>query len=325
MVSVIMSVFSEPINWLEESIKSILNQSYSNFELIIVCDNPNNIDVQKEIENYSVKDNRIVVIKNESNIGLTKSLNKGLLIAKGDYIARMDADDIAHLDRFSKQIDFLEKNPDISICSSDARVIDENSKLVAETKINGQLIIEDLFKQSPLIHPTVMFRRTLLSLRRPFYNEVYKISQDYELWTFLYLNKVKFGIIKEPLIDYRISKKQISRRNKEIQVKNSSEIGRSFYINMVKKIVPNAEELKLEDQLKCLSKNMNYIPCNDYRMYLDLLYRQYYTISRWNVLYAIKYFTDPNRLVQKLPLRKSVYMILGLLFKNRYNMFQLYI
>jgi len=325
MVSVVMSVYSEPIKWLEESINSILNQIYADFEFIIVCDNPENTEAQLVVKSFSNNDNRIKIIVNETNIGLTKSLNKGIAVSKGEYIARMDADDIAHPDRFSKQVDFFEKNPDISICSSDARVIDENSQLVAETRVHGHLIIEDLFKRSPLIHPTVMFRRTLLSLRSPFYNEQYKISQDYELWTFLYLNKTYFGIIKEPLIDYRISQKQISRKNQEVQIKNSSEIGRSFYLKMISQFVPNAENLKPEDQLAGLSKNMINIPSDDKRMYLELLYRQYYTVSRKHKIYVLKYFADPNGLIQRLPLRKAAYMLLSLILKNRYNKYELYI
>ena len=325
MISVIMSVFSEPIAWLEMSINSILEQTYQDFEFIIICDNPENIKAQETIERYAKKDKRVILIKNEENIGLTKSLNKGLLLSKGDYIARMDADDIAHPDRLSKQIDFLEKNPEISVCSSDARVIDDHSNIIEDTRVKGLLNLEKLFRCSPLIHPTVMFRRSLLKLRNPFYNEQYKVSQDYELWTFLYLNNVKFDIIPETLLDYRVSQKQISKLHKEVQTNNSSQIGHFFYLGMLTKVIPGSEQLNLEDQLKCLSNMMKDIREDSKNMFMELLFRQYYTASRRKSTFVLKYFVDPNLLILKLSFRKTVYMFFSLFLKDRYdNLFLLY-
>lgn len=324
MISVIMSFFSEPINWLEMSIDSILKQNYRDFEFIIVCDNPKNIDAQIIIEKYMVRDKRIIFIKNDTNIGLTKSLNKGICASKGEYIARMDADDVAHVDRFSRQLEFLIANPDISVCCSDARVIDEDSNILASSKVHGQLIIEDLFQHSPIIHPTAMFKRNILNLRYPFYNEEFRYSQDYELWSFLYLNKVKFGIIRDTLIDYRVSKKQITKQHYEIQVKNSSRIGKLFYLKMLERVLENAENQTLEEQIDSLSKRIKHIPDDEKKMYLGLLYRQYYTISRTKKRYFLNYFKDPNCLIQKVPLRNTMYFLLSIFKVDRYNKFLLY-
>lgn len=109
--------------FLKPAIESILNQTFSDFELIIIDDNSNDktADIIK-----SYNDNRIKHIVNPNRIGFTNSLNQGLKIAQGDYIARMDADDISDPERFSKEIEFLENNPDIGVCGSWMKIIDEN-------------------------------------------------------------------------------------------------------------------------------------------------------------------------------------------------------
>ena len=325
MISVIMSVYAEPVAWLEASINSVLGQSYDSFEFVIISDNPDNADALRLIEQYAERDKRVVHIRNQSNIGLTKSLNKGLSISKGGFIARMDADDIAHPDRFQKQIQFLMNHPDISICSSDARMIDEDDNIIAETRVHGQLNLDELFVCSPLIHPSVMFRRSLLALRQPFYNEQYRVSQDYELWTYLYLNKARFGIIPETLIDYRVSPKQISNHNKGTQSQYSSQIGRLFYDSMMARVVPQSDKLSLKEQLVSLSGELTSGHIDDKQMYFEMLYRQYYTVSRTKRSYIFKYFCDSNLLPFKLSFRKTIYLVLSLFFKSRYDkMFLLY-
>lgn len=112
-VSVVMSIYNEQESWLKMSIDSILHQTYSNFEFIIVNDNPQRTLNRNLIEHYQKLDERIVYIENHVNIGLTKSLNLAIAVAKGDYIARMDADDYSFPTRLEKQITFLSKNCDI--------------------------------------------------------------------------------------------------------------------------------------------------------------------------------------------------------------------
>ena len=93
-LSVVMSIYKEPVEWMRQSIDSILNQTFTDFEFVIVNDNPIRSENRDILDEYSKKDFRIIVLSNDENIGLTKSLNKGLRISKGKYIARMDADDI---------------------------------------------------------------------------------------------------------------------------------------------------------------------------------------------------------------------------------------
>ena len=112
LVSVVLSAFNDE-NFLRSSIESILNQSYEDFEFIIVNDGSTD-GSQAIIESYD--DNRIKLVRNSENIFLAASLNKGIRLSKGKYIARMDSDDIAHPDRFSKQVEFLESNSDYGLC-----------------------------------------------------------------------------------------------------------------------------------------------------------------------------------------------------------------
>ena len=128
LVSVILSVYNEKIEWIKLSVESILNQTYTNLELIIILDNPKNKIITNYLNEISSKDIRIKLLVNHKNIGLAESLNRGLAISKGDFIARMDADDIAYLNRLSLQVVFLKKNQNIDLLSSSVDYIDENGK-----------------------------------------------------------------------------------------------------------------------------------------------------------------------------------------------------
>ncbi len=110
MISVIMSTYNEENMLIRQAVESILNQTYSEFEFIIVLDNPKNIEIANLIQEYASRDKRIVILKNEKNLGLVKSLNKALEISKGEYIMRMDADDISEKDRIEKEYKFLKEN-----------------------------------------------------------------------------------------------------------------------------------------------------------------------------------------------------------------------
>lgn len=122
-VTVLMSMYNTPLEQLKESIESILNQTYKNFEFLIIDDGSNEECVNL-VKSYN--DKRINLVRNEQNIGLEKSLNKGLKLAKGKYIVRMDTDDIAYTDRIEKQVDFIKKNSEYSIVGSKAEIFDES-------------------------------------------------------------------------------------------------------------------------------------------------------------------------------------------------------
>jgi glycosyltransferase involved in cell wall biosynthesis len=231
-VSVIMSIYNEKVEWIHESIDSILNQTFSDFEFIIINDNPGRIENTQLLEEYQSKDNRILIISNKQNIGLTKSLNKGIKIAKGKYIARMDADDISLPERFEKQVAVLEKNTNIIVCATMFKVFGSKRKFSFTFPEKSEDIKELLIKQSCMGHPTVMIRKETLIKHHILYDENFVCTQDYKLWIDLsdcgdYYN------IQEVLLLYRISKSQIS--NAEGKQQNFSIIARREYITKILK------------------------------------------------------------------------------------------
>lgn len=198
-ISVIMSVYNAE-KYLRESIESILNQTFKDFEFIIIDDG--STDRSKEII-LSFKDPRIKLVSRE-NRGLTKSLNEAIKQSVGKYIARMDADDISEKDRFEKQINFLETNPDIYLCGTWARSIDESGAILGELKYPPQTsdeIKKYLIRHNPFIHSTVMFKKGLVD-KVGFYDEKFLHVEDYELWTRV-VPKFKTANMPEFLLRYR--------------------------------------------------------------------------------------------------------------------------
>ncbi len=180
-LSVIMSVYNGE-KYLNEAIDSILNQTFKDFEFIII-DDASSDKTLSIIKQYNDKDKRIVLIQNEKNIGLTKSLNKGIKLAKGDYIARMDADDVSKNERFQYQIDFLQRNQDITIVGTYMAFIDKNGKKfkIWKTPLDHENIREELKHGSAFCHGSVMIRRDAM-LQIEGYREKIKYSEDYDCW-----------------------------------------------------------------------------------------------------------------------------------------------
>jgi glycosyltransferase involved in cell wall biosynthesis len=208
-VSVLMGVFNESSEWLASSIESILNQTFANFEFIIINDNPASPVNKSILELYSEKDDRIKIISNSENIGLTKSMNIALEIAKGQFIARMDADDISLPTRLETQLTFLKGHPEYIACGSNAVVVDKkNSRKGLFTRPESNEDIQSaIFYENPMIHPTLFFRR--LKGQCIEYDAQIKYAQDYELVSTLSRLGKLFNI-QEPLLLYRRSTGQIS-------------------------------------------------------------------------------------------------------------------
>lgn len=220
LISVIMSNYNTPERYLREAIESVLGQTYNNFEFIIVddCSTDNSLKI---IESYS--DPRITIIRNDINLGITKSLNKGLAFAKGEFVARMDADDICYENRFEKQIDFLKLNPDCIVCGTWIEQIDEygenpNKKTLCRVIPKKDIYsIYLLFGNYPNIaHPSAMFRRKLLIDNNVKYDEAYLLAQDYKMW----VDCNRFGEcanVPEVLLKYRVHEKAASQEKRDLQ------------------------------------------------------------------------------------------------------------
>lgn len=273
IISVIMSVYNEPLDWVQESIDSILQQTFKDFEFIIINDNPQNQNLYYFLVENQSKDNRIVLINNETNIGLTKSLNKGLEKAKGEYIARMDADDISTPERFEKQISFLTCNPIIGICGTGIKTFGRIERVILNPEKMTDMCI---FLDSPIAHPTVMFRREIL--KGGGYDETFKVSQDYALWARLYKEGHQFYNIQEVLLHYRNSDIQISSSKKILQQTAAKSIRRellSYELNKRKLNNINYNHLSWKE-LSYLKKRLSINSLNRQK----LIYYLYLSINK---------------------------------------------
>jgi len=166
--------------FLSESIKSILNQSFTDFEFIIIDDASSDNSVFL-IKNYS--DNRIVFIQNQHNIGVAQSLNKGIGVAKGRYIVRMDADDISIAGRLERQVDFMDNNPEVGISGGWVKLFGLGLSSIARVPLAPQEVSAYMLFETPLWHVTVIMRRELLIKFNLYYNPAFSRSEDYDLWT----------------------------------------------------------------------------------------------------------------------------------------------
>jgi glycosyltransferase EpsE len=202
-VSVILSAYNSE-KFLERALKSILEQSMNDFQLILTDDGSS--DATREIiSDYSESDSRIYACYNDQNMGLTANLNHSIRLSKAPLIARMDADDIALPFRLERQVTFLEENPTIDILGSAAIDIDENENELQLRKSPEmhEDIIRLLPKANPMTHSSVMFRRESLA-GIGFYNESYRTTQDYEMWFRAAAAGLKFHNLEEVLLHYRM-------------------------------------------------------------------------------------------------------------------------
>jgi glycosyltransferase involved in cell wall biosynthesis len=221
LVSVLMPVYNAG-GFVKESIDSILKQTYSNFELIII--NDGSTDSSEEII-LSIKDSRIRYVKNETNLGLIKTLNKGIDLCKGEFIARMDADDISLPDRLKKQLEFMEKNSEVGVCGSDYIHFGKGKHISLTSHHEHDWIAGWMLFNSSVVHPALMIRTSVIKNESPYFNSEYKHVEDYELWSRL-IFKNKFADVPETLLKYRIHASQVSRQYRSEQIENGNKVRR---------------------------------------------------------------------------------------------------
>lgn len=213
MISVIMSTYKEDERLLRESIESILNQTYRDFEYIIILDYPDN-DVHKSvIEEYALKDDRIHFYINEKNMGLTDSLSRGLSLCHGEYIARMDADDISLPDRLERQMKYLEKNH-YDLIGGITEMINENGSLLYSIKsvpTDPKKINKALRYSQCIAHPTWLGRKEVFE-KNAGYRHM-PLCEDYDFTLRAVLNGFVVSNLNEAVLKYRMTSNSISRSN----------------------------------------------------------------------------------------------------------------
>lgn len=213
MISVIMSTYKEDEKLLRESIESILNQTYRNFEYIIILDNPDNNIHERVIEEYAAKDDRIHFYINEKNMGLTDSLNRGLSLCHGEYIARMDADDISLPDRLERQMKYLEKNH-YDLIGGITEMINENGSLLYNIKsvpTDPKKINKALRYSQCIAHPTWLGKKEVFE-KNTGYRHM-PLCEDYDFTLRAVLNGFVISNLNEPVLKYRMTSNSISRSN----------------------------------------------------------------------------------------------------------------
>ena len=200
-------------HYLGEAIKSILSQSFEDFELILIDDGSNDGSLAV-MRSFEAEDTRIRIIS-RANKGLIFSLNEAIAQARGEYIARMDADDIALTERFRKQIEFLDANPDVSLCGCCINIIRGNRTFKARPQpATHEAAKVQLLFCPPVPHPAVMFRKSFVDKYGLTYSMEYTHCEDYELWS-RWIEYGKLANLSDYLMCYREHDNQISVTEEE--------------------------------------------------------------------------------------------------------------
>lgn len=214
-ISVLMPVYNTKEVYLRASIESILNQTFTDFELIIVNDGSTN-NAEKVVLSY--KDDRIKYFKQE-NQGIVGALNNAWAKASGKYIARMDSDDIAYPERFAKQVKFLEENPEYSLVGSWAKIIPSNNVI----KLPQDIKVMDLLADCMFIHPSIMFNKADFEKFNLQYETGFEYAEDYCMYARA-VKYLKMTNLQEALLDYRVYPENSSSKNRDIRIKSSFKV-----------------------------------------------------------------------------------------------------
>ena len=289
LVTVLMSVYNGE-KFLRNAIESILNQSYNNIEFLII--NDGSLDDSKKII-ISFNDERIRFIDNERNIGLIQTLNLGFKLASGEFIARIDADDIAFSNRIETQIDFLLRNCDYGLVGSSAILVDENNNEIGKLRFSTEheKIKFLLGHHNLFIHPTLMIRKEIVEKHQLIFDFNYLHAEDYKFWTEL-INFTKVKNFEEPLLYYRIHKNQISSKYNDIQVYNTQKIKEEYILKagftkevLFYFILESIDELADSDKIKMILSCISLYTQNKDINFFDKLILEDFVGEKWKNLF----------------------------------------
>jgi glycosyltransferase involved in cell wall biosynthesis len=250
-ISVIMPVYNVE-KFLSDAIESILKQTYSNFELLILNDKSTDGSLEI-IKQYQAIDSRIILIDKEVNVGPANLRNEGFRLARGRFIALMDADDISLNNRFKKQISILKNNPEIGVCGTWYTVFGAKKNKTIRYDEKHNAIKVSFLSSNTMGNPTAMFRKEVLNGLE--FNNDFVPVEDYDLWSRL-LPSTKFYNIQESLLNYRqhdsnISKTKISNVNQSI---------RRLKINQMSEFGIESSDTNIDSYLNALSLKRGLLP-----------------------------------------------------------------
>jgi len=253
-ISVIMPVYNGE-EFLKEAIESILNQTYRDFEFIIAYDESSDISLEI-IKYYQNIDSRIV-LSTGCGRGLVNALNDAIDIARGEYIARMDADDVSFFDRIKSQYEFLD-NHALDICGGHSLLIDDKNKVngLNVIPISHEMCTLSLLFKVPFAHPSVMIRKSFLDNNSLKYGQSkYQIAEDLDLWVRMHKCGAKFGNVNNVILKYRMLDNSLSRVNNSLVLQDSKSIFKQFRkdnCNIVSRIVKDSSLQTLNAEEKSL-------------------------------------------------------------------------
>ncbi|MEZ8805119.1 glycosyltransferase family 2 protein [Vibrio atlanticus] len=277
LISVILPVYNCE-KYIKDSVTSIIRQTYKNFELIIIDDGSTD-DTLKILSNFS--DERIKIVTRE-NKGLIFSLNEGVSLSKGDYIARMDADDISDPERLEGQLRFLEKNKDIQIVGSSIHIIDEDGIEGSSLyyKLSPFWVKLRLLFDSCLCHPSILARRKVFNIVE--YDDEYKYAEDFKLWSEVVFNKgLNIQSLKNIYLKYRVHSGSVSVGDFEKQLTTSNRIIRENFSYL--EVTVTEEQVK---SVQLLYRRLKPIPVTDFFSLTFSLIKQ---MSVANFIYLFAY------------------------------------
>ena len=252
-ISVVMPVYNGE-NFLKEAIESILNQTYKDFEFLIVYDESTD-GTLSIIQEFQEKDTRVVLINGDKE-GISGALNKGIKKSRGKYIARLDADDISLATRFEKQIIHMEDSG-VDICGGHSLLINSNGKIngLNVVPISHKMCALSLLFKVPFAHPSVMIRKRFLDTNSLKYGQSsYKIAEDLDLWLRMYGCGARFGNVDSVVLKYRILRGSLSKVNNALILEETKSMLHQFYkdnhqqISLIVKNLPsvlNSDEKSL--------------------------------------------------------------------------------
>ncbi len=278
-VSVIMPVYNGE-KYLREAIESILSQTFKNFEFIII--NDGSTDKTEDII-LSYRDPRIVYIKNEINLKIVETLNKGLAYASGEYIARMDADDISLPDRLKMQVNYMDRHKNVGVCGCSIEIFGEEKILHWSGSKNDKDIKAKLFFNTQFAHPTVMMRRSIFLKNNFNYSVLHIGAEDYALWTTM-AKATDFYNLQKILLRYRVHEK-----NKSLIDNTTINDAKNIRINQLIELIPNVSlaEIDMHNDIIC-RKNLETYSVDQIKDWLKKL-----LISNGKKkLYSMKYFHE---------------------------------
>ena len=290
-ISVIMPTYNAE-KYLQEAINSILEQTFADFELLIVDDNSQD-NTKKIISLY--EDKRIKLIEGPCK-GIAAALNKGIEVSKGEYIARMDADDISLPERLEIQLDFLMQNPNISLCSTPIRFFTSEEELHIEGigLTPEEVKIKLLFK-TPIFHPTVMFRKRDFVQHQLYYNTNWKAAEDYELWSRV-VRELNAAVLDKYLLKYRTGNVKACTTNADLTRKNHAMVIRNNFDYIGFPITDIVSEV-LDPYNACQD-----ISDKEYQKSLQIISRLFYKLVNFN---KTKNFYDSFLLKEELEKKLS--------------------